>query len=120
MKYVSYDGDIAEIGDENGNTIFVRREILDGLWAGFKWSPSNQALHFKINHIQIDNQLPVTLFPTILYPVVSKAAVTDIRKIAFFVFEEKIHLIFNVAGKPFIELSVFKTQSVRSNTIQIK
>ncbi len=25
-----------------------------------------------------------------------------------------------LAGKPFIELSVFKTQSVRSNTIEIK
>jgi hypothetical protein len=57
----------------------VRREILDGLWIGFQSSLSNKALQLRINHIQIDNQLPLTLFPTILYPIVSKAAATDIR-----------------------------------------
>jgi len=51
----------------------VRRQSLDGFWLGFKSSLTNQALHLKINHIQIDN-------PTILYPIVSKAAATDIRK----------------------------------------
>jgi hypothetical protein len=71
---------------DNGNTIYVRHEILDGLWIGFKWSLSNQALHLKINHIQIDNQLQITLFPTILYPTVSKAAATDIRTILFKLF----------------------------------
>jgi len=58
----------------------VRRQSLDGFWLGFKSSLTNQALHLKINHIQIDNQLAITLFPTILYPIVSKAAATDIRK----------------------------------------
>ena len=79
----SYDGDIAEINDENGNTIYVRHEILDGLWVEFKWSLSNEGLLLKMNHLQIDNQLSVTLFPTILYPIVSKAAVTDIRMTSF-------------------------------------
>ncbi len=71
---------------DNGNTIYVRRQVFDGLWIGFKWSLSNQALHLKINDIQIDNQLQITLFPTILYPIVSKAAATDIRRILFKLF----------------------------------
>jgi hypothetical protein len=76
------------------------------------------AIHLRINNLQIDDQLPISMFPTILYPIVSKAASTDIRmstfQFLFFIF------IFNLAGKPFIELSVFKSESTRSNTIHIK
>ena len=85
------------ISDDEGNSVNVKREILDGLWIGYRWSLENQSLNLKINHLQIDNQLDITLFPTIVYPIVSKSI-----------------------GKPFIELSLFKSQSVHSNTIQIK
>ncbi|CAF4893614.1 unnamed protein product, partial [Rotaria sp. Silwood1] len=101
-RYVQFDGDVAEISDEEGNSVHVKRDTLDGFWAGFGFSTSNQAIHLRINNLQIDNQLQITLFPTILYPIISKATATDIP------------------GKPFIELSLFKSQSVRSNTIHIK
>jgi hypothetical protein len=37
------------------------------------------AIDFRINNLQIDNQLPITMFPIILYPIVSKTTATDIR-----------------------------------------
>ncbi|CAF3075734.1 unnamed protein product, partial [Rotaria sp. Silwood2] len=100
-RYVQFDGDVAEISDEEGNSVHVKRDTLDGFWTGLGFSTSNQAIHLRINNLQIDNQLPITLFPTILYPIISKAAATDIP------------------GKPFIELSLFKSQLARSNTIHI-
>ncbi|CAF5107106.1 unnamed protein product, partial [Rotaria sp. Silwood1] len=89
-RYVQFDGDVAEISDEEGNSVHVKRDILDGFWAGFGFSTSNQAIHLRINNLQIDNQLQITLFPTILYPIISKATAT------------------HIPGKPFIELSLFK------------
>ena len=50
----------------------VERQSLDGLWIGYAWSSNNISIHAKINHIQIDNQLQYTIFPTILHPIVSK------------------------------------------------
>jgi hypothetical protein len=78
-QYASFDGDIAEISDEEGHLVHVKRETLDSFWIGYAQSLSNQALHLKINHIQIDNQLKITLFPTILHPIVSTAAGNYIR-----------------------------------------
>jgi hypothetical protein len=60
---------------------------LDGLWIGYAWSVSNDAFHVRINHVQIDNQLQYTMFPVILYPIVSKSAGTNKRIVIF-------HLIF--------------------------
>jgi hypothetical protein len=37
------------------------------------------SIHLRINNLQIDDQLEISMFPTILYPIVSKAAATDIR-----------------------------------------
>ncbi|CAF0900458.1 unnamed protein product [Adineta steineri] len=101
-RYVSFNDDIAEISDNEGHIVHVKRQPLDGLWIGYTWSTKNMAIHCRINHIQIDNQLQITMFPTILYPIVSKSAGTD------------------SPGKPFIELSLFKSSSTRSNTIFIK
>jgi hypothetical protein len=47
------------------------------------------AIHLRINHLQIDNQLSITLFPTILYPIISKSSGTDIRKQFYFDFQLK-------------------------------
>ncbi|CAF1065734.1 unnamed protein product [Adineta steineri] len=101
-RYVSFNENNAEISDDEGNIVRIKRETLDGLWIGYAWSTSNMAVHLRVNQLQIDNQLQITMFPTILYPIVSKAAGT------------------NIPGKPFIELSVFKNESIRSNTIHIK
>ncbi|UJR24151.1 hypothetical protein I4U23_027117 [Adineta vaga] len=102
-RYASFcDDGSAEISDKEGHVVHVHHQSLEGLWLGYSWSMSKMAIHAKINHIQIDNQLQIAMFPAILYPILSKAAGT------------------NIPGKPFIELSVLKSESAKSNTIQIK
>ncbi|CAF1301189.1 unnamed protein product [Rotaria sordida] len=101
LNDVSFHGDTAELTDHQGHRVRVKRQPLDGFWIGFAWSTSNAALHVRINRVQIDNEHEFTLFPVVLNPIVSKAAGTDIP------------------GKPFIELSMFKTTIARSNTTHI-
>ncbi|CAF4006084.1 unnamed protein product, partial [Rotaria sordida] len=101
-RNVSFDEDTAELSDHQGHRIYVHRQTMDGLWIGFAWSTSNQALHVRINRIQIDNEHEFTLFPVVLHPIVAKASGTDIP------------------GKPFIEMSLFKTAQARANTQHIK
>ncbi|CAF1105352.1 unnamed protein product [Rotaria sp. Silwood1] len=99
---VSFDEDTAELTDHQDHLVRIKRQPLDGLWVGLAWSTSNAALHVRINRVQIDNEHEFTLFPVVLNPIVSKAAGTDIP------------------GKPFIEFSLFKTTTARSNTTHIK
>ncbi|CAF4285702.1 unnamed protein product, partial [Rotaria sordida] len=63
---VSFDEDTAELSDHQDHRIYVHRQALDGLWIGFAWSTSNQALHVRINRIQIDNEHEFTLLPVVL------------------------------------------------------
>ena len=74
-----FDGQRAELTDDQGETTAVKRQSLDGFWLGCARSSTHLALHCRINHIQIDNQLQLTTFPTILHPIVSKASGTDQR-----------------------------------------
>jgi hypothetical protein len=69
--------------DHEGHRIKVKRKVLDGLWIAFAWSVSNATLNVRINHMQIDDQLEYSMFPVVLYPIVSKAAGTDIRMFNF-------------------------------------
>ncbi|CAF4205032.1 unnamed protein product, partial [Adineta steineri] len=108
-RIVSFNENVAEISDDKGNHACIRYEKLDGIWIGYAWSISKVAIHARINDIQIDDQLEYTLFPTSLYPLISKSAGTDLRN--------KYYLN---SGKPFIELSVFKSKSMRTNTIHFK
>jgi hypothetical protein len=78
---VSFNDDGAEITDDEGHRVYVKREKLDGIWIGYAWSVSNLAIHARVNHIQVDDQLQYTMFPTIFYPLVSKSAGTHIRNI---------------------------------------
>src|SRR5690348_14454039 len=114
---VSFDGDVAEISDHEGHHVCVKREELDGLWIGCGWSKNNVAINARINHIQIDNQLQYTMFPTLLYPIVSKSVGNYIRMLYTIRISNKFTLFIYLAGKPFIELSVFKSNSLRPNTI---
>jgi hypothetical protein len=112
---------IGEINDDEGHRTRVKRQTLDGLWIGYAWSKSNVAFHIRINHVQIDNQLQYTMFPVVLYPIVSKSAGTNIRNVIFhliFLFSKE--LFFSLAGKPFIELSAFKTTVAGSTRIHFK
>lgn len=46
----------------------IRRSFQAGFWLQYKLSAHEQHLHFKINHMQIDNQLPNVVFPIAFSP----------------------------------------------------
>ncbi|CAF2272786.1 unnamed protein product [Rotaria magnacalcarata] len=62
----------------------------------------HSALHIRLNRVQIDNQLDYTIFPFMLYPVISKGTGSDYTE------------------KPFIELSVLESKTAQSNIMQFK
>jgi vacuolar protein sorting-associated protein 13A/C len=80
----------------------AKRQALDGLWIEYAWSDTNVALYIRINRMQIDNQLDYTMFPVVLYPILSKITGTDLGE------------------KPFIELSVYQSKTSRSNVMHFK
>ncbi|XP_047103973.1 vacuolar protein sorting-associated protein 13A-like [Schistocerca piceifrons] len=46
----------------------LRRRYSPGIWLQFRKSDHQVYIHFKIHRLQIDNQLPDAVFPTVLYP----------------------------------------------------
>lgn len=81
----------------------IRRLFYPGFWLDLKTSPFQLQLHAKINRIQIDNQLPDSIFPIILAPIPppkSVAATTEL--------------------KPFIEMSVVQRIIPHSTVTQYK
>lgn len=81
----------------------IRRLFYPGFWMEMKTSPYQLQLHAKINRIQIDNQLPDSIFPIILAPTPlpkSVAATTEL--------------------KPFIEMSVVQRIIPHSTVTQFK
>ncbi|VDN44611.1 unnamed protein product [Gongylonema pulchrum] len=44
----------------------IRRQFQVGLWTQFRQTPHQTQLHVKLNHLQVDNQLPACVFPCIL------------------------------------------------------
>lgn len=81
----------------------IRRLFYPGFWMDMKTSPYQLQLHAKINRIQIDNQLPDSIFPIILAPIPppkSVAATTEL--------------------KPFIEMSVVQRIIPHSTVTQYK
>lgn len=93
---------MARLTNLKGHRKSAKRQALDGLWLEYAWSPTDAALHLRINRIQIDNQLDYTIFPVALHPVVSKAIGTDLP------------------DKAFIELSVMESKTTRSNVMHFK
>jgi hypothetical protein len=77
-KEISFHGDIAELVNQKGQKNLAKRQALDGLWIEYAWSVTNAALHIRIHRVQIDNQLDYTIFPVVLYPIISKATGTDL------------------------------------------
>ena len=98
-KEISFRGETAELVNQKGQKKLAKRQALDGLWIEYAWSVTNNALHIRINRVQIDNQLDYTIFPVVLYPIISKATGTDL------------------AEKPFIELSVYESKTSRSQML---
>ena len=112
---MSFDERMGEIVDVKGGMVNVYRDRLDGLWIGIRWSKKNQLIHLKMNHLQIDNQLSITLFPTIVYPIQSKS--DNGISLSLFVCEGDVVVL---VGKSFIELCLLKSESEDSDVIQLK
>ncbi|CAF4006334.1 unnamed protein product, partial [Adineta steineri] len=102
FREISFHDGTAELVNSKGLRKIVKRQALDGLWIEYARSVTNTALHIRINHVQIDNQLDYTMFPVVLYPIISKATGTDL------------------AEKAFIELGVYASKTSRSNVMQFK
>ncbi|VDN06934.1 unnamed protein product [Thelazia callipaeda] len=83
--------------------IDIRRRFQIGVWMQYRRTPHQTHFHMKLNHVQIDNQLPACVFPTVLSVVPPpKSVVQD-----------------NVP-KPFTELSFIRRESEHSRIAQIK
>lgn len=81
----------------------VRRSFQHGIWINFKTSAHSTQLHAKMQHIQIDNQLPACVFSVVLAPVPPPKSVAA-----------------ESVPKPFIELSMMKRNVEHSDIQQIK
>ncbi|XP_035670900.1 vacuolar protein sorting-associated protein 13C-like isoform X6 [Branchiostoma floridae] len=95
--------DVSEMRMYKPNKRNVRRMFEPGIWAQVKMSCHQQALHFKVNRLQIDNQLPACVFPCVLYPIAPPKSVA-----------------LDSAPKPFTELSLVMRQEEHSHVRQIK
>ncbi|VDM07504.1 unnamed protein product [Wuchereria bancrofti] len=81
----------------------IRRQFQIGLWMQFRQTPHQLQFHMKLNHLQIDNQLPACVFPCILSIVPPPRSVVQEN-----------------APKSFCELSYIRRESEHSRIAQIK
>jgi vacuolar protein sorting-associated protein 13A/C len=81
----------------------IKRLFYPGLWIDMKTSPYQMRLHAKINRIQIDNQMPDSIFPIILAPIPPPKSVAALTEL-----------------KPFIEMSVVQRIIPHSTVTQYK
>ncbi|CAF1256037.1 unnamed protein product [Rotaria sordida] len=101
-REVTFYENTAKLVNQKGEHKLAKRQSLNGLWIEYTWSMTNAAFYACINHIQIDNQLEYTNFPSILYPILSKTADSDITE------------------KPFIELSIYESKASQSNIMHFQ
>ena len=51
------------------NRRHLRRSFQSGVWLQLRSSAHQRQLHAKLNRLQLDNQLPDSVFPVVLAPV---------------------------------------------------
>ncbi|CAI4228502.1 unnamed protein product [Auanema sp. JU1783] len=79
---------------KNGKEVKIRRGFEKGIWMNYGKSSQRTRLHFKMNHLQIDNQMDGCIFSRVLAVVPPpKSVVAD------------------NAPKPFVELSLLQRQA---------
>ncbi|KAM3721577.1 Intermembrane lipid transfer protein [Dirofilaria immitis] len=81
----------------------IRRQFQIGLWMQYRQTPHQSHFHMKLNHLQIDNQLPACVFPCVLSVVPPPKSVLQ-----------------DNTPKPFCELSCIRRESEHSRIAQIK
>ena len=47
----------------------LQRAFQTGVWVQYRTSPHQVQFHAKLHHLQLDNQLPEAIFPTVIAPV---------------------------------------------------
>ncbi|KAI6181597.1 Vacuolar protein sorting-associated protein 13C [Aphelenchoides besseyi] len=100
---IDFTNSIMKKKNKPKSEVYVRRSFQNGLYIMYRKSLHQTQLHLKLNHLQIDNQLPACVFPCVL------AVVPPPRSIAT-----------DNVPKPFAELSFIMNQSEHSNVVQIK
>ncbi|XP_051973520.1 intermembrane lipid transfer protein VPS13C-like [Xyrauchen texanus] len=81
----------------------IRRNFLPGIYVEFKQSPHQRSLRAQLYWLQVDNQLPGAIFPTVFNPVpLPKSIVQDSEP------------------KPFIDVSIITRFNEHSQVMQFK
>ncbi|KAM5292524.1 intermembrane lipid transfer protein VPS13C [Ctenodactylus gundi] len=81
----------------------IKRDFLSGIQVEFKQSPHQRSLRARLYWLQVDNQLPGTMFPVVFHPVAPPKSVA-----------------LDSEPKPFIDLSVITRFNEYSKVLQFK
>ncbi|XP_004374680.1 intermembrane lipid transfer protein VPS13C isoform X1 [Trichechus manatus latirostris] len=81
----------------------IKRDFLSGIQVEFKQSPHQRSLRATLYWLQVDNQLPATVFPVIFHPVAPPKSIA-----------------LDSEPKPFIDVSVIMRFNEYSKVLQFK
>uniref|UniRef100_A0A8C2YMD7 Vacuolar protein sorting 13 homolog C n=1 Tax=Chinchilla lanigera TaxID=34839 RepID=A0A8C2YMD7_CHILA len=81
----------------------IKRDFLSGIQVEFKQSPHQRSLRARLYWLQIDNQLPGTMFPVVFHPVAPPKSIA-----------------LDSEPKPFIDVSVITRFNEYSKVLQFK
>ncbi|KAG8507019.1 Vacuolar protein sorting-associated protein 13C, partial [Galemys pyrenaicus] len=81
----------------------IKRDFLSGIQIEFKQSPHQRSLRARLYWLQVDNQLPGTMFPVIFHPVAPPKSIA-----------------LDSEPKPFIDVSIITRFNEYSKVLQFK
>ncbi|KAM6149514.1 intermembrane lipid transfer protein VPS13C isoform 2-T2 [Erethizon dorsatum] len=81
----------------------IKRDFLSGIQVEFKQSPHQRSLRARLYWLQVDNQLPGTMFPVVFHPVAPPKSIA-----------------LDSEPKPFIDVSVITRYNEYSKVLQFK
>ncbi|XP_063099462.1 intermembrane lipid transfer protein VPS13C isoform X5 [Cavia porcellus] len=81
----------------------IKRDFLSGIQVEFKQSPHQRSLRARLYWLQVDNQLPGTMFPVVFHPVAPPKSIA-----------------LDSEPKPFIDVSVITRFNEYSKVLQFK
>ncbi|XP_069851362.1 intermembrane lipid transfer protein VPS13C isoform X3 [Dipodomys merriami] len=81
----------------------IKRDFLSGIEVEFKQSPHQRSLRARLYWLQVDNQLPGTMFPVVFHPVAPPKSIA-----------------LDSEPKPFIDVSVITRFNEYSKVLQFK
>ncbi|XP_027780877.2 intermembrane lipid transfer protein VPS13C isoform X1 [Marmota flaviventris] len=81
----------------------IKRDFLSGIQVEFKQSPHQRSLRARLYWLQVDNQLPGTMFPVVFHPVAPPKSIA-----------------LDSEPKPFIDVSIITRFNEYSKVLQFK